>query len=112
MPSKRLSKIVGVKRLITLFTIFLIITSLSNCASTINSESIEKHNTGLIGQKYESVYYYNWHKINESADTFEVEYTLTKDCSYALTINNRTSLIESWRFTSDKSNCNDIHVFP
>ncbi len=68
----------------------------------------------LVGTNYSSnprVKLKNWATILENDTHVELEQSFATGCSYAILINKQSDIIESWRFTSEKSLCDqDIYV--
>ena len=81
----------------------------ASCAtgSTVTVEKIEKNLNSMIGQPapgYTNMQAY-WKVINESETYKEIEFSRPDGCSYAIAINKKSNWVESWRFTSERSQC-------
>lgn len=46
-----------------------------------------------------------WAPISESLTHIEYEFKRPGGCSYAVSVNKKTNIVESWRFTSSRSLC-------
>ena len=87
----------------------LIFFCIASCAtgSTMTVEKIEKNLNSLIGEPapgYTNMQAY-WKVINETDIQKEIEFSRPDGCSYAILVSKKTNLIESWRFTSERSQC-------
>lgn len=73
----------------------------------MNSSDVETHLNSLIGRKYDPSVGLDdgWDKITDNNDLIEFERIWSSGCSYAVKIDKKTNTVQSWRFTSPKSNC-------
>jgi hypothetical protein len=92
---------------------FVLIASLMGCiANVVNSEDVENHLNSVIGRKYDTIIGWGkgWNKINEDDSILELEFIRESGCSYAIKIDKKTNTVQSWRFTSLKSKCDDNYA--
>jgi hypothetical protein len=86
----------------------LILLLLNGCTQSVGIREMENGLNNLVGTSYTSnpaVSSKNWSKISETEVHIELEQSFYTGCSYAILVNKNNDIIESWRFTSDKSLC-------
>jgi hypothetical protein len=90
---------------ITVILIFILSVS---CSSYVGLHEMQLGLDNLIGTNFNSnsrIWLKNWSKINETETHVELEQTFQTGCSYAILVNKNSDVIESWRFTSSKEQC-------
>lgn len=103
-------------RAITYCRFIIVLTGIINVAGCIanvaNSEDVENHLNSIIGHKYDPSIGWGkgWNKINEDDSILELELIRESGCSYAIKIDKKTSTVQSWRFTSPKTKCDDNYA--
>lgn len=91
-------------------TLFAFIANLEGCISNVsNSEDVGNHLDSVIGRKYDPSIGWGkgWNKINEDDSMLELELIRESGCSYAIKVDKKTNTVQSWRFTSPKSKCDN-----
>jgi hypothetical protein len=96
----------------TILTVICLILLQFGCMHTVNSSDYEKHLNGLIDRPYYRHQLPPWEKISEDELTSTHELKMGNGCSYALVINKKTYIVESWKFTSERTKCDNIRYFP
>lgn len=102
-------------RKILLFVSGLIVFLLISCvAHVVDIDKLVAGLDSLVGKEapaYTRQTKY-WSPINKTDVNTELELKRPDGCSYAILINNATNIVESWRFTSDQSQCNRSSYAP
>jgi hypothetical protein len=101
------------KKIVFVALIMLLPAILSSCAQHMKVADIENYLNSLIGRQYDPALGFgeNWKKIYEDEKNIELETRVRKDCSYSIHIPKDTYRIDSWKFTSPRSGCENIYVF-
>jgi hypothetical protein len=94
-------------------TILILALFASSCASYVGRPEIESGLNKLIGTRYSATgKWMYWTLINETQTHLEFEKTIPNGCAYAVLVNKSTNMIESWRFTSAESACEQSTYVP
>ena len=91
---------------------YLLIFLTACVANTVGSVDVENHLNSVVGRKYDPSIGWGkgWNKISEDDKSLELEFVRLSGCSYAIKIRKDTSSVESWRFTSPRSKCEDNYA--
>jgi len=94
--------------------VFVLALYICGCVANItNSADVESYMNSIIGKNYQPPigwYKDGWKKINENSTSFELEMIKNSGCSYAMKIDKASNTVESWRFTSSPSKCNNNYT--
>ena len=87
---------------------------ISGCVANVtNSSDVASYMNSIVGKKYlPPIGWYKdgWKKINEGSTSFELEMVKKSGCSYAMKIDKKSNTVESWRFTSPSSKCDNNYT--
>ena len=81
---------------------------LVSCATQGSVKEMEADLNLKIGTEYDKENWRYFHIISKTSSHNELEHKREDGCSYAFMVNKNTNIIESWRFTLDKSFCKAI----
>lgn len=96
------------KQLTKTFLVFTIAFLFCSCVSYVGIKEMRSGLDELIGTNYSTntkLRLKNWSTINETDTHLELEQSFPTGCSYAILINKKSDIIESWRLTSDIDLC-------
>ena len=96
--------------------LLLISFATSSCsANTYGIKDLEKNLNYRVGKFYEYPTFDSnpyWKHLSETSDQVEMEQRSDNGCSYAIIINKETRVVKGWRYTSDRSLCDELRQNP
>lgn len=81
---------------------------LTSCTTIVGITELEFSLNSSVGKQFSEIKHGRenyWHLINESTSIKEYEYRRSNGCAFAVQVNKKTDTVESWRFTSPRSLC-------